>query len=213
MKGDETKILIKMAARRLFATRGIDGVSVREIALAANQRNSGSVHYYFRSKEALVRELVVDGAKLIDDRRNQMFDESDNAGRLTNVRAVIEVLVESSKALGGEAGEDETYIRFISLLQGTDRQMFLDALENKWNSGYLRCLERIRSLIPRLPAQVVNQRLVFLGLYLNAALSAREAAMDGNKGVHKFWNSPTTMENFYDTAQALLEAKTSLVHK
>ena len=54
MKGDDTRNAIKQAAQRLFATRGIDGVSVREIASAANQRNSGSVHYYFGTKEALV---------------------------------------------------------------------------------------------------------------------------------------------------------------
>ena len=55
---------IKLAARRLFAIRGIDGVSVREIVEAAEQKNHGSLAYYFGTKEALVRELVADGAKL-----------------------------------------------------------------------------------------------------------------------------------------------------
>ncbi|MDO8706447.1 MAG: helix-turn-helix domain-containing protein [Sulfuricaulis sp.] len=210
MKGDETKNMIKVAARRLFATRGINGVSVREIATAANQRNSGSVHYYFRTKEALVRELVADGAKLIDERRNAMLDEAERDGRIKNVRTVIELLVQSSSALDAEAGEEDTYIRFISLLQGSDRQLFLDALEHKWNSGYQRCLAHIRRLLPNLPQSILSQRLVFMGLYLNAALSAREAALDGQKSVHRFWSAPHTMDNFVDTAQALLEGKSSV---
>jgi AcrR family transcriptional regulator len=43
-------------------------VSVRDIVLAAGQRNSGSLRYYFGTKEDLARELVADGAKLIDKR-------------------------------------------------------------------------------------------------------------------------------------------------
>jgi AcrR family transcriptional regulator len=68
MKDASTRDLLKLAARRLFAHRGLDGVSVRDIVLAAGQRNSGSLHYYFGTKENLARELVADGAKLIDSR-------------------------------------------------------------------------------------------------------------------------------------------------
>jgi AcrR family transcriptional regulator len=210
MRGDETKNMIKVAARRLFATRGIDGVSVREIATAANQRNSGSVHYYFRTKEALVRELVADGAKLIDERRNAMLDEAEREPGIRDVRTVIELLVQSSIALGGEAGEEDTYIRFICLLQTNDRQLFLDALEKKWNSGYQRCLAHLRQLLPDISQSILSQRLVFMGLYLNAALSAREAAVDGQKGSHRFWSAPHTMDNFIDTAHALLVGKSSV---
>jgi AcrR family transcriptional regulator len=57
LRGDETRTRIKVAAQRLFAQRGIDGVSVRDIVAAAGQRNNGSLNYYFRTKEALVLEL------------------------------------------------------------------------------------------------------------------------------------------------------------
>jgi len=62
MSGNDTREHIKLSARRLFAQRGIDGVTVREIVAASEQKNSGSLHYYFRTKDALVRELIVDTA-------------------------------------------------------------------------------------------------------------------------------------------------------
>ena len=67
MTTSPTREGLKSAARKLFAERGFDGVTVRDIIQAAGQRNGASLYYHFRTKEALVLELVVDGAKLIDD--------------------------------------------------------------------------------------------------------------------------------------------------
>src|ERR1700686_5690554 len=88
----DTRDAIKLTGRRWFATRGIDGVSVREIVVAAGQRNGGSLHYHFGTKEALVRELVVDGAKLIDDRRSVLLDAIQKKDRSPSLREVIEIL-------------------------------------------------------------------------------------------------------------------------
>ena len=106
MKDASTRDLLKLAARRLFAHRGLDGVSVRDIVLAAGQRNSGSLHYYFGTKENLARELVSDGAKLIDQRRNSQLDDIERADGPRQLREIIEVLVWPSTGLAGERGEE-----------------------------------------------------------------------------------------------------------
>ena len=45
---------IVLAAERLFALDGIDGVSLRTIALEAGSSNNSAVHYYFGSKGGLI---------------------------------------------------------------------------------------------------------------------------------------------------------------
>src|SRR3954471_12119449 len=45
---------IVLAGERLFALHGIDGVSLRTIALAAGSSNNSAVHYYFGSKGGLI---------------------------------------------------------------------------------------------------------------------------------------------------------------
>lgn len=209
MRGDETKNTIKRAARRLFATRGIDGVSVREIATAANQRNTGSVHYYFRTKEALVTELVVDGARLINERRNAMLDEAERKGEIKHLRKIIEIVLKSSIELEDDDGNSDSYLRFINWLQANHRQLFLTALDKKWNSGYQRCLAHIKQLLPKIPPQILSQRLIFMELYLNATLSSRESAFDEKKSANHLWTASYTMENLIDTVQALLEGRPS----
>ncbi|MDP9084447.1 MAG: TetR/AcrR family transcriptional regulator [Pseudomonadota bacterium] len=204
-----TRDAIKLTARRLFATRGIDGVSVREIVVAAGQRNGGSLHYHFGTKEALVRELIVDGAKLIDERRKSLLDAVESRSRPATLREIVEILVWPATNLGDASGGEETYIRFITMLQMSHRHMFLDALENHWNSGYLRCLSHIRQLLPKVPAVILNQRLIFMGIYLPAVIAARESALDAQHGTHPFWSAAYTMENLVDSIERLLDGPIS----
>ena len=48
---------LKAVALKLFAERGVDGVTVRQIAEAAGQKNHAAVTYHFGTKDALVRQL------------------------------------------------------------------------------------------------------------------------------------------------------------
>ena len=50
---DNTEKRIETAAMQLFFTRGVDAVSIRDIAKAA-ECNSSMIHYYFRTKEKLL---------------------------------------------------------------------------------------------------------------------------------------------------------------
>jgi len=204
MKDASTRDLLKLAARRLFAHRGLDGVSVRDIVLAAGQRNSGSLHYYFGTKENLARELVSDGAKLIDQRRNSQLDDIERGGGPRHLREVIEVLVWPSTGLAGEHGEEDSYIRFITLLQMSHRQLFLDALEGRWASGYERCLAHIRRLLKDIDPVIVTQRLVFMSLYMRAVMSSREAALEAGSQSHHFWSADVTMQNLIDSIEGIL---------
>jgi len=207
---DETRRALKRAARRLFAERGVDGVAVREIVLAAGQRNSGALHYYFRTKDELVRELVLDGAKLIDDARQKLLDEIESRGGPTTVRDIVYALVLPNFALQGDSGEEDTYLRFIRALQASHLALFREILDERWAQGYQRCLAHLRRLLAPMEPERINQRLVFMGLSMQAILAAREAALDTNgHRPHPFWNAPYTTESIVDAVQALLEGRPS----
>ena len=57
-QGDSVRDAFLAAARRLFAEKGFDGVSVKELAQATGY-NAALVNYHFKNKEGLYRECVM----------------------------------------------------------------------------------------------------------------------------------------------------------
>ncbi len=190
---------IKSAALRLFAEYGTSAVTVRQIALAAGQRNHAAVGYHFGSKEALIRAVIAHGAQLIDGVRNAMLDEIEAAGGPSTLFEVTQCLVRSSLPRAGPPWSD-CYNRFIAALQLSNRELFMDALEGKWNSGYLRCLAHLRRLMPELPAATLNQRLLFMGAALGGILTARERELADHSRPHAMWGKDATLD---EVARAL----------
>src|SRR3954471_21592241 len=90
---EETKTQIKAAAQMLFARHGVNAVTVQQIVSAAGQRNNAALHYHFGSKEELIRQMVVDGAAVLDERRRGMLLEIEACGGPTSIREVLIVLV------------------------------------------------------------------------------------------------------------------------
>lgn len=66
------------AAERLFGQRGIDGVSLREIAAAAGQRNNSAVIYHFQDKQGLIDTLIADRVSKIEKLRQSLLDKVEN---------------------------------------------------------------------------------------------------------------------------------------
>ncbi|HKT90709.1 MAG TPA: TetR/AcrR family transcriptional regulator [Paraburkholderia sp.] len=204
--GAETRTRLKEEAQRLFALRGLEGVSVQDIISAAGQRNSASLRYYFGNKLELARELVVDGARLIDEDRQARVDRLEAEGALS-VRAVLGALLFPMLELADRTGQP-TYIRMIANFQLNDRAFLREALENKWNAGYQRCNALLRDLLPDIDPAIVDHRLSLVGIYGNAVLAAWEASRDsGEPG--RLWAPGYAVSNLMDTFEGMLAAPPS----
>lgn len=205
---EETRNQIKAAAQLLFARHGAEGVTVQQIVAAAGQRNNAALHYHFGSKEELIRQMVVDGAAVLDQRRQGMLREMEARGGPATIREVLLILVMPVI----ELGDDERwrgYIRFTSNLQASDPKTFREALNNRWNAGYVACFTILKRMLP-LPAALVDQRLSLLSIYSNAILSAREVAQEARRGSKsRLWDQRFTIENILDTLEATISCPPS----
>lgn len=85
-----TKLIL--AAEKLFARGGIEGVSLREIAAAAGQGNHHAVQYHFRSREGLVQAVFDYRMWQMEDRRGEMLKAAKSAGKLDDARTIMEVI-------------------------------------------------------------------------------------------------------------------------
>jgi AcrR family transcriptional regulator len=209
---DGTRERLKSAAMRLFSIHGIDGVTVRDIVSQAGARNGASLHYYFRTKDDLVRELVVDAAKRSDRARNMRLDRLEPEGGPKSVKDILRLIVEvetidkSDPDQVGALPIGFGHMRFVVAMQFNHRKMFLDAIGDRWNKSYLRCIAHLRRLLSRIPPAILSQRLVFMFLFTNAALAAREAAFEGDPTGGRLWGRTDALENLIDTIACGLKA-------
>ena len=78
---DDTRAQLIRAAERLFAERGVDAVSLREINREADQRNATALQYHFGDRQGLIRSILAKHELMVDASRNQMLDEIEKDGK------------------------------------------------------------------------------------------------------------------------------------
>ncbi|WP_420224948.1 TetR/AcrR family transcriptional regulator [Pigmentiphaga litoralis] len=76
----DTPTLLMDAAEALFAERGIDHVSMREIVRASGQKNLSAAHYHFGSRESLVVAVLERRLRQIDQGRHARLDRLEASG-------------------------------------------------------------------------------------------------------------------------------------
>lgn len=109
----ETRKRVIAAATKLFALRGIEAVSVRDITQAAGV-NLAAINYHFGTKQALAGEVFKHFIDPLNARRLQLLDDVEkNAGRQPcALEAVLEAMIRPAVELGFDQRQDnETFLR------------------------------------------------------------------------------------------------------
>lgn len=195
---------LKSVALRLFAERGIDGVTVRQIAEALGSRNHSALTYHFGSKEALVRELIIDGARAIDERRNAWLDAAEASGGPFSVAEVAEGLLRTSID-PAPPPSGECFNRFVVHLHGAHRPFLMEVLADRWNIGYQRAIDHMRRLVPDTAPGEMNRRLIFMGAALGGILASRESELADTSRPHPMWSDDTILSDAAKSLAAMID--------
>ena len=169
------------AGERLFAERGIENVSLREINIAAGQRNSSALHYHFGSRESLLEEILAQHSGEVRDARLAMLKEIENGGPSALRSAALTIVRPLALPLDhGSSGR-----AFCRILP----QVLTDPERNPKDLGHLigdTARERsFRLLEPHcsgLPKLVLHERLYLTQLQVVYAIAARATHLDARGG-------------------------------
>ena len=168
------------SALRLWATHGVEGVTLTEIQEAAGQRNASALHYHFKSREGLLAAVFERHVPAIRARRQQLLDEAVASSELRPVAAALVLPV--GELIGGD-WRDRAFVRVAAdMLSGTSRA------ELTWLIGDSAVVEATELFRARaaLPGPVESMRLQVAGSMVvhTAADYARRFDTRGRGRVH-----------------------------
>jgi AcrR family transcriptional regulator len=153
----KTKLIL--AAEKLFARGGIDGVSLREIAAAAGQGNHHAVQYHFGSREGLVQAVFAFRMRQMEDRRAEMLAAAEAAGTLLDARTIVEIIFLPQLELPGQHGNHSYAIFLCQYLLRNEATEFGD-FGAELPPNIERALGLLRQRLAFLPDRIAQRRLI-----------------------------------------------------
>jgi AcrR family transcriptional regulator len=163
-------------AERLFAERGIDGVSLREIGKVAGSRNTGVAHYYFGDKQRLVDAIIARRSPSLHARRAHLLAEATS--EVGDILVGPEVLVRVIMRPLAEALEmGDYFVGFLARI-ATESPTSIDIaqLDQGPAQSFLAASRLLARALPGLTRRRFQVRLDLLVQLMVTAIASRQRA-------------------------------------
>ena len=177
------------AAERLIAAHGFE-VPLREIAVAAGQRNNSAVNYYFRSRQDLVDAVVARRLAPMEAERQALLDQM-SPEQVTDARALLRVLV--GPFLHGEGTH---YARFLEVV----RIRLKNEPQSPAESAWPRILDALARLVPMRHRSARERRVGAVATAMFALLADHERRVEDGQA------TPESLEEIVAMLAAMLTA-------
>ncbi|QEN16457.1 TetR/AcrR family transcriptional regulator [Mycolicibacterium sp. ELW1] len=197
--GESTRVMLMQVAERLFATRGIEAVTLREIQEAAGQSNTSVIRYHFGSRDGLIRALIAYRQASLGTDRKAMLARMRDEGKEADPRAVVWLLV---RPLANSIANGEMFAPFLARLAEDPRarsDYWPEHVDDDFTQEQLE--DVVDAALQDLPERIRRGRTFQLYISLINVLAA--AARSGH-GI-----SEAQLHNYVDTWVGMLTAPVS----
>nr|WP_062331832.1 TetR/AcrR family transcriptional regulator [Herbidospora sakaeratensis] len=150
------RLKLTLAAEELFAERGIDAVSLREVNAAAGQRNASALQYHFGDREGLLRAVLARHHPSVETARHALLDAFDAAPPAEPLRPLAAAFVRPLAACLAEPGGR----RYLRLLDQVVRRASPGALRASTQepTSVNRWRETVGPLLPEIAVTRLHRR-------------------------------------------------------
>ena len=161
------------AAETLFAERGIEGVSLREINAVAGMRNATALQYHFHDRYGLVKAILAKHTPAVDAARHSLLDDDARSG-VDDLRALAAALVRPSAAKLGDPDGGRAYLRIHAQVLNRPEMPVFDESKAPPRDSIQRWRSTVGPLLPDVAVRRLHHR--FTAMRVSATELARRAA-------------------------------------
>jgi len=195
-----TKKRLLETAERLFAAKGVNAVSLRQIRIAAGQRNESTLHYHFGSREGLLRAILNQHVPGINARRDELAKVLNAASEVGPQEVVETYVLPYAELL--DCGRSPRYYLQMRANLFTNPEMSIPELHRLEGNTALRPDRRMTALsrmaFPHIPHGLLRARLEIAQLQAMQALAFRAMAMNSRKSMKDLPSTSVYIANLID---------------
>ena len=158
---DSSREKLIRSAETLFAERGFDGVSVRDIAKAAGV-NSALVGYYFRSKKGLLSEVYRLHCEPLKRERERLLTRFTASPSGFTLEKVIEAFIRPSLAVSTDKNGRSGFTRLRAILSAENSTLLDQLVAENFDASSRMFLEALGRCLPKLSRIDIFWRFHFL---------------------------------------------------
>lgn len=204
--GESTRIMLMQVAERLFATRGIQAVTLREIQEAAGQSNTSVIRYHFGSRDNLIRALIAYRQAELGPVRRELLAHIRQEGQEADPRAIVWLVV---RPLADSVRAAEMYVPFLARLSENPRaraELWPEHVVDDWTQEELEVL--VEDALQDFPPAVRRGRVfqLYIGVINVLAEAARSKRGLSDLQLHNYvdgWVGMLTAPVSYETRRCI----------
>ena len=142
----DTRERLIAAAEELFATNGLQAVSLREIVRASGARNTAALQYHFGDRTGLVRAVLEKHQLDVDTRRHAMLDTYEDEGE-ADLWALARALVQPLAAKLADPDGGSAYLQVLAELMNRPQPALDAAVFDDPEDSWFRWRELVAPLL------------------------------------------------------------------
>lgn len=188
-QGAATRQRLVKAAEKLFASQGVDAVSVRAVNAAAGL-GAASVHYHFGSKDDLLRAVLTDMGATVRDEIQANVDAMAADPTPPTAEALVRAVTDPYlKLLLRQRVRGMRWVKIIAQISQEGHPMLLDAERGLPADLF----DQVRRVFPRSDPDRLERRWAMSIMTFIQALSRADEWSRDRRGL-----SPAELELFYE---------------
>lgn len=203
--GRDVKANMVVIAERMFGELGLDGVSMRDVATAAGQRNNSAVQYHFGSREGLVTAVLRRRMTAIDSERIARLRQADAAGLGSDLPTLVRVLLEPFVDMIRQNPQPTHYCRFLAQ---TGPVIGPTIPETELRTATDDIVVRLIEVLDHLPRRTAFERIDLTMQMFIGALAVHEDRQHADEPV-EIADFEKTVTHLYDMTLAGLRTRAS----